>query len=330
MRSTFLWVLGALLCLAWLTPLRLGQYVHDVREVAEARVEIPPGAGLATVARELERAELGPWPAGTVWGLRWWGRPSALKAGTYAFTGPYRLADVFEDLETGRVEQVSVTLPEGLTARQMGPLLEAAGVTPAAGFVALAYDPAAPARWGLPGPSLEGFLYPDTYRFGRGQPPERVAAVLIARFREVSGELAAAAPSPRLDLLSWVTLASMVEKETAAASEKPTIAAVFLNRLGKGMRLESDPTVIYGLEKFDGDLRREDLRRDTPYNTYTRRGLPPGPIANPGRESLAAVLRPAPTPYLYFVSRNDGTHVFSETYPEHRQAVRRYQGGGGR
>ncbi|MBE0618736.1 MAG: endolytic transglycosylase MltG, partial [Proteobacteria bacterium] len=148
---------------------------------------------------------------------------------------------------------------------------------------------------------------------------------LVRRFREVTGPLLPEAESRGFDLRSWVTLASVVEKETGAAEERALVAAVFRNRLERGMRLESDPTVIYGLEAFDGDLRRADLARDTPYNTYTRGGLPPGPIANPGRASLEAVARPISAPFLFFVSRNDGTHVFSITYEEHRRNVDHYQ-----
>jgi UPF0755 protein len=233
--------------------------------------------------------------------------------------------DVFARLEAGRVDLVKVVLPEGLTAREMARVLEQAGVTPAADFVALAYNPKSPGRWGVIGPSLEGYLFPDTYRFARGLAPETVVETMIKRFRAVTDPFVAEAEQNSFGLRAWVTLASIVEKETGDDTEKPLVAAVFRNRLARPMRLESDPTVIYGLEGFDGNLRRADLRRDTPYNTYTRAGLPPGPIANPGSASLLAVLRPAQVPYLYFVSRNDGTHVFSKTYEEHRRAVNRYQ-----
>lgn len=321
-------VVGILLCLCWAGPLRLAQYVHAPVPVEDAvQVEIPPGTPLAGTARVLSTAGLGSWEEGTRWGFRLWGRPRAVKAGRYSFSGPVRLVDVFDDLEAGRVDLVRVTFPEGITAREMGERLERAGITTASAFSALAYDPKSPARWGLPGPSLEGFLFPDTYRWARGVAPVRVAETMIQRFRAVTGALAAEARGRRLDLLGWVTLASIVEKETASSEEKPKVAAVFFNRLRRGMRLETDPTVIYGIPDFDGNLRKKDLRRDTPYNTYTRAGLPPGPICNPGRESLEAVLHPAPVPYLYFVSRNDGTHVFSSSYEAHRRAVDRHQRG---
>jgi UPF0755 protein len=193
-------------------------------------------------------------------------------------------------------------------------------------FEAIAYEPRSADRWGLEGPSLEGYLFPDTYRFAKGLEAFQVVDALVLRFREVAGPLLPEARARGLNLLQWVTLASLVEKETGNIHEKPKVAGVFLNRLARGMRLESDPTVIYGLQDFDGNLRRADLRLDTHYNTYTRSGLPAGPITNPGRTSLEAVARPEEVPYLYFVSRNDGTHVFSLTYGEHRDAVSRYQG----
>ncbi|MDW7710141.1 MAG: endolytic transglycosylase MltG [Deferrisomatales bacterium] len=319
----------ALLVLAVLAPLRLAQYVHTPVGAGTVRVEIPAGAGGGTVARLLTEAGLGSWEQGTRLGLRVWGRPDRLKAGTYSFAAPVRLVDVFADLEAGRVELVAVTLPEGSNLREIAAALESAGILEAEPFLRLARDPEAPARWGLPGPTLEGYLFPDTYRFARGLEPETVAEALILRFREVTAPLTAEAEAAGLDLGAWVTLASIVEKETGAPEERSLVSAVFHNRLTRGMRLQSDPTVIYGVEGLEGRLRRVHLQTDTPYNTYTRPGLPPGPIASPGRASLEAALRPAPVPFLFFVSRNDGTHVFSITYDEHRQHVLRHQGGGG-
>ncbi len=316
------WGAAAALCVG---GARVAQYLHTPRGRGEYRLEIPRGAGTAAVARILAEEGLGSWERANRWGLRWWARPGALKAGRYAFSAPVRLVDVFADLEAGRVEQVSVTIPEGLSLAEIGAALEAGEVVGADAFEALVRDPGSVSRWGVPGPSLEGYLFPDTYRFARGLAADAVVDAMVGRFREVTEPLAAEAASRGFDLRRWVTLASIVEKETGQESERPLVAAVFLNRLERGMRLESDPTVIYGIPDFDGDLRRRDLSRDTPYNTYTRRGLPPGPIANPGRESLVAVLRPARVPYLYFVSRNDGTHAFAETLAEHTRNVDRYQ-----
>ncbi len=321
------WAAAASVLAVWavMAVLRLAQWAHTDIRVAAVRVRIDPGMSAAGVVGRLADAGVFArrWPA--EWALRIWGRPGSLKAGTYRLEGSYRPVDVFRTLAEGRVEQVRVTLPEGLTARQMAGLLDRAGVTDAEAFAALAYDPGAPGRWGLPGPTLEGFLFPDTYRFARGLAPERVVAVLVDRFMEVAEPLRSDAERLGLDLLEWVTLASMVEAEAARDEERPLVAAVFLNRLGRGMRLESDPTVIYGLTGFDGNLTRAHLQVDHPYNTYTRAGLPPGPICNPGRASLEAAARPAEVDFLYFVSRNDGTHVFSRTYREHLRWVQRFQ-----
>ncbi len=323
-------VAAVAVCAAAVAALRLAQWSHTPRPVPAGVVVVPRGADAREVARILADAGVFPCPTAALWSLRLWGEPGGLKAGVYRYDRPVSPRAVLADLAAGRVELVSVTLPEGWTGREMAVRLDALGVTDGRALTALVYDPASPGRWGLPGPTLEGFLYPDTYRFARGLGPERVVDELVRRFRAVVEPLEPEALRAGLDLLSWVTLASVVEKETGRAEERPVVAAVFLNRLARGMRLESDPTVIYGLDRFDGNLRRADLRRDTPYNTYTRRGLPPGPIANPGRASLKAVVRPADVDYLYFVSRGDGTHVFSATYAEHRRAVARYQLGRGR
>jgi UPF0755 protein len=172
-------------------------------------------------------------------------------------------------------------------------------------------------------------LFPDTYALPRRSDASRVVTAMIARFREVLTEdLKKAAEGRGLSVRQLVTLASLVEKETARSEERPVIAAVYANRLAIGMGLQCDPTVIYALQragKFDGNLRRDDLAFDSPYNTYRYRGLPPGPIAAPGRASLEAAARPANADYLYFVSRNDGSHEFARTLPEHNRNVQKYQ-----
>lgn len=321
-------IAATVLCSLWLSALNLSQSVHMPATAAVPRMEIPKGASRDRIAQILYECGLAASKSGAEWGLRLWGHPRAAKAGIYAFPEGTRLVDVLADLEAGRVDLVTVTLPEGLNAKEMGGILETSGVTRADEFAALALSSSSPETWGLPGPTLEGFLFPDTYRFAREVAPRVVADAMIRRFRKVTQAIEPAAQAAGLDLLSWVTLASVVEKETADPVEKNVVAGVLWNRLERGMPLQSDPTVIYGIRAFDGNLRREDLRRDTPYNTYTRAGLPPGPIANPGRASLEAAARPARVPYLYFVSRNDGTHAFSTRYEDHQKAVARYQKGG--
>jgi UPF0755 protein len=179
---------------------------------------------------------------------------------------------------------------------------------------------------GIENPTLEGYLFPDTYRFPRNLSAREIARELVDQFSAVWQTIEPQARKRGMSMSEVVTLASIVEKETGAAEERPVIAAVFLNRLDKRMRLETDPSVIYGIEDFDGNLRKRHLTdRSNPYNTYRHKGLPPGPIASPGAGALRAVVEPAENEYLYFVSRNDGTHQFSRSYREHVNAVNRYQ-----
>ena len=179
---------------------------------------------------------------------------------------------------------------------------------------------------GIPGKTVEGYLFPETYFFQKQASAEKIIRAMIGRFKSVfTKEWKNRAQELGFSVHEIVTLASIIEKETGVAKERSIISSVFHNRLEKGIRLASDPTVIYGIENFDGNLTRQDLRTRTPYNTYTNYGLPPGPIANPGKAALEAALYPADTPYLYFVAKPDNTHHFSTTLAEHNRAVRKYQ-----
>ncbi len=254
------------------------------------------------------------------------GADRRLKAGEYDLSAAMTPREVLALLERGWVKLHRLTIPEGLTLRQIAEAVETSGLGTAQEIIALAGDPAVARRFGLAAESLEGYLFPDTYLFARGTTAEAIVAALHERFRAVfTPEWSQRAAELGLSVHETVTLASIIEKETGAAAERPLISSVFHNRLRKGMRLETDPTVIYGIENFDGNLTRRHLATPTPYNTYLIRGLPPGPIANPGRESLHAALFPADTPYLFFVSRNDGTHVFSVHLEDHHRAVQTYQ-----
>jgi UPF0755 protein len=234
--------------------------------------------------------------------------------------------EILEWISRGRVVTYEVVVPEGFTLAQIAKRLAAEQLADPEAFLAVARDPATAAEIGVEGSTLEGYLFPETYRIPRGLAPEEIARTLVEQFLEVWREIEPRAREQGFSMREVVTLASIVEKETAAPNERPLIASVFRNRLERGMRLETDPTVIYGIEDFDGNLRRRDLEnRDNPYNTYRIPGLPPGPIASPGAEALHAVVEPAESDYLYFVSRNDGTHVFSRTYREHARAVDKYQ-----
>jgi UPF0755 protein len=270
-----------------------------------------------------------------VWYARFQGVDRDVKSGEYDLSPSMSVAGILAKVVEGRVKTHAVTLREGLRLDEIALALEAAGIVEAEALLEVARDAEVARALGVDAPTLEGYLYPETYRFPRGADAREVVETMHRQFRtawteEDERRLAAS----RLTLHEVVTLASIVEKETGQAEERPLIAAVFRNRMKRGMRLQTDPTVIYGQilvhGEFDGNLRRSDLEEDTPYNTYTRGGLPPGPIASAGIESIRAVLDPARVPYLYFVSRNDGTHVFSRTLTEHNGAVERFQRGGRR
>lgn len=311
----------------WLWIQRSLAPVHENGGLARTvAFEVQPGDSLGHVAETLEAEGIIRNARVTRWLARVDELSSQLKVGEYELSAAQSTKEILETLAKGRVLTHAVVIPEGKRASEIAELLAAAGLAEAEAFLEVVFDPETPTQLGVEGSSLEGYLFPDTYRFARNLPPERIAKAMVQEFLSVYTDLPAAANDRPLSMLEQVTLASIVEKETGAAEERPLIAAVFLNRLKRGMRLETDPTVIYGIEGFDGNLRRVHLEdRANPYNTYRIRGLPPGPIASPGRDALRAVREPADTPFLYFVSRNDGTHIFSKTYAEHERAVDRFQ-----
>jgi UPF0755 protein len=295
-------------------------------------IEIPAGRGLSGIARELAAGGILEQPR--IWSLygRYTGQAARIQAGEYLVPTGETPRTLLERLVAGKVYSRSVTLVEGWTFAQA---LDHLRARPALRIETAELDEAAlaerlwPGDEALPGGRLEGWLFPDTYLYTRSDSDEDILARGIARMRE---ELAAAwaERAPDLPLESpyeALILASIIEKETALDSERTRVAGVFVRRLRRGMRLQTDPTVIYGLgDAYDGDIRRADLRRDTPYNTYTRAGLPPTPIALPGRASLRAAVNPADGDALYFVATGepDGSHYFSATLEEHNAAVQRY------
>ena len=293
---------------------------------AETLFVVEPGASLGSVARGLESRGLVRSAVVTEWAGRLCGVAGELRAGEYALSPSLSTRQILDRLVEGRVRTVEVVIPEGLAAHEIADRLEEAGLADAESFLAAVNDPALATELGIEAPSLEGYLYPETYHLARGLPPRAVVRALVEQFQSVWAEIEPRATERGLDMRDVVTLASIVEKETGAPEERPLIASVFLNRLARGMRLESDPTTIYGIPDFDGNLTRQHLEdASNPYNTYQIAQLPPGPIASPGADSLRAVVEPAESEYLFFVSRNDGTHVFSRTYREHTNAVNRYQ-----
>jgi len=288
-------------------------------------IVVRDGDGLPDVATRLEGAGVIRSALAFRVSARVSGRDRAIQPGLYRFTTATDLRGVLAVLAAGTTAP-EVTVPEGLTVRDVATLLATRGYGDADAFLCLADDPDFLLAAGVPGPRLEGYLFPDTYRFAAYLSPGEILATMVRRFQDrFDPERRRRAAARGLSVDQVVTLASIIEKETGLASERPLIAAVFANRLRLGMPLQSDPTVIYGIPSFNGDLTRADLARPTPYNTYQIGGLPPGPIANPGLSSIDAALAPADSLALYFVSRNDGSHEFSTTLAEHNRAVARYQ-----
>ncbi len=262
--------------------------------------------------------------------LRLRGERGTIKAGEYRFAEPLSMIQVLDRLVAGDVFTFPVTVPEGLTLMETAEHLSRLGLGDADRLrESFEQGGGAVAELDAEATNLEGYLYPTTYRFTRRVESGEVTRRMVSQFKQIFGQVRrdrarALGMTPR----QVVTLASVIEKETGVPEERPLIGSVFLNRLGRGMPLQSDPTIIYALKlegRYDGNLRKSDLDLDSPYNTYRFPGLPPGPIASPGEASIDAVLFPADTKYLYFVSKNDGTHHFSTTYAEHMDAVHKYQ-----
>lgn len=295
----------------------------------EQFVEIPAGAGTNEIGRLLVEAKVVRDPLIFRAGMWWSGRGRTLKAGEYRFARPLSAAEVIDIVARGEVYARRITFPEGLTIVDMSKIYESRGFGPASDFVRAASDRSAIADLDSSAPDLEGYLFPETYALPRGTPVARLIDQMVRNFRAAySEDLRAQAAAQQLSTREVVTIASLVEKETGKSEERTLVAAVYRNRLRIGMGMQADPTIIYALQKagkYDGNIRRADLRLDSPYNTYRYAGLPPGPIASPGKASLEAALAPADVKHLYFVSRNDGSHVFADTLAEHNQNVRRFQ-----
>lgn len=301
-------------------------YMPYDREARQVRFLVPKGASFQEISRDLARDGLLRFPELFSLLARLMQRDQDVRAGEYLFDSSWNPRALLDALRQGRVVLRKVTIPEGSTVLQIARLLERARLADPREVLQAQTDPAFLQELGVEAGSLEGFLFPDTYYFAEGLPAREILRHMVARFREVvDPEIRGRQETLGLSLLEVVTLASIVEKETGNDEEKPLVASVLHNRLARGMPLQCDPTVIYGIEGFDGNLTREHLTTPTPYNTYTQAGLPLGPIANPGAVALLAAVAPADTSYLYFVSKNDGTHQFSSTLREHNLAVRRYQ-----
>jgi UPF0755 protein len=313
-----------------------GWWIHDRLNTPfkgfsgdETFVELPAGSSVAAMAARLTESGIVRDALTFRIAARLSGNERRLQAGEYRFAGAATAADVVGRIARGDVYAHSVTFPEGLTIREMAELFGETPLGSAAEFRAAAGDTGLVAAIDPGARSLEGYLFPDTYSLSRRAGAEAMIRSMVSRFeRTFDAARRERAAAVNMTPREVVTLASLVEKETAVPAERATVAAVYLNRLRIGMPLQCDPTVIYAMMlagRWRGNITRADLQIDSPYNTYRYRGLPPGPIASPGVGAIDAVLAPADVPYLYFVSRNDGTHVFASTLAEHNRNVAEWQ-----
>lgn len=284
------------------------------------------GESLSAVAHRLSESGLLRHPALFVLAARLKGLDQRIKAGQYLLDSSMTPCEILQMLAQGSTALQGITVPEGSTLRQIAHLLQAEGITGETAMLEACRDRGLLRTMRIAADSAEGYLFPDTYYFYRGMGAEEVVRAMVRRFNEkVDAELRRKATAMGWTLHEAVTLASIVERETSRPEERRLVASTLMNRLNLGMPLQSDPTVIYCIEGFSGDLTKQDLTRPVPYNTYVFKGLPEGPICNPGLASIQAVVEPAETSYLYFVSRGDGTHEFSSNLVTHMRAVSKYQ-----
>jgi UPF0755 protein len=329
----FLVVLVVVLAVAGGSALYFGfRRIHEPHkgyEAAELFVDVAAGTGPATIGQQL--AEAGVVRDAPTFRAALWvsGRARDLQAGHYRFDRAMTPLEVIDKIARGDVYRRLITFREGLTIPEMAAVYEEAGFGSKAAFLKAASDPDPIRDVDPAAPDLEGYLFPETYTLARETSAAALVAQMVGLFEKMfTPAMREAVKSRGLTVREAVTLASLVERETGLPEERPMVAAVYLNRKRVGMPMQADPTVIYALQRagrYDGNLRREDLQYDSPYNTYRYAGLPPGPIAAPGKASLEAVVQPADVDYLYFVSKNDGSHVFASTLDEHNRNVQRWQ-----
>lgn len=297
-------------------------------DVYPTEIRVEQGDSLGGVARKLrERRIISNGFLFSLW-ARVNGADKKIHPGLYRFEAGIPPYDILNRLVTGKGVFQSVTVPEGLTVKEIAELLHTMQIADKEKFLVEASNPLLLSALGLTDTGLEGYLFPSTYHFTPGTSEKDIILIMAEQFRKISLPLlktGAREESMQLTPHEILTLASIIEKEAGIEAERPLVSAVFHNRLKRRMPLQSDPTVIYGLQQFDGNLTRKHLNEPTPFNTYRIAALPPGPICNPSVSSIQAALQPAQVSYLYFVSKNDGTHMFSETLEEHNRAVRTYQ-----
>lgn len=302
------------------------QLMAPVQPQQPVHYTVKKGMSLGQVAADLQRAGVVKHAVALKLLARLHQQSAQIQAGPYLFSASATPQQLLERLIIGDVEKVSLTIPEGFNLAQIIDRIAANGYGDRQTLLRLSHDPQFISSLQLSADSLEGYLFPETYLFTLGTSEAELLRIMVGQFRaQLSPQLLEQARNHGLNLHQLVTLASIIEKETARSEEMPLISAVFHNRLKKNIPLQTDPTVIYGITDFNGNLTKLNLQTPTPYNTYLMRGLPPGPIASPGRAALHAAANPAATDYLYFVARGDGSHQFSKTLKEHNRAVQRYQ-----
>jgi UPF0755 protein len=312
-------VFGAWLFIYAKTPIESGK----VRTVL---VDIPTGTSFVGVAEILNNAGLVK-NRPLFYSLAVLKRATRfIRAGEYEFATSFSPSELVDKLIHGDIKNYSVTIYEDYSLKEVAARLKEYKLIDEKAFFELAEDKVFLSSLGVQGSSIEGYLFPDTYFLNRSMSTRQVMRTMVDRFwSKISPEMINKAAKKGLDLHRFVTFASLVGKESGYSAEKPMIAAVFYNRLKKGMSLQSDPTAVYDLKNFNGKVLRSHYKRESPYNTYIIRGLPPGPIANPGLDSFRAVLNSANVDYLYFVSQKDGTHFFSSSLDAHNNAVQRFR-----
>lgn len=322
-------LVGPAIILLFSTWFSLEFYLPPKGSAKKVLFEIVRGKKAEDIAQDLKETRIirKKWPFLLAYKLFF--SHKSLKAGEYEFLLPASSKEVLSIIIEGKVFLHSITIPEGLTRKEIALHLESLHFMNGQDFLEASMESEEISSWDKKASTLEGYLYPETYHFPKGTPAKKIVKAMVSQFKKsFTAEMQARASELGMSIREVVILASLIEKETSIPGEKKLVSAVFHNRLKRGMKLDCDPTIIYALKKegnFKGRLRTKDLNLDSPFNTYLYPGLPPGPICNPGKESIEAALCPVKESYLYFVSKNDGSHYFSHTLAEHLRAVRKYQ-----
>jgi len=298
----------------------------SIRPTESQTIEIKSGSSFSRVANQLQQSGVISDARRFTLVARWRKATGQIHAGEYLFAGSAKPDDILARLVAGDIRKFQVTIPEGFNLKEIAARLEKTDIASAEEFLSLCNDIGFLKDQGIEADSLEGYLFPETYTYTSSTTAKQLLSAMVAQLQtQLTPELLASAKSLNLNRHQLLTLASIIQKEAGNVMEMPLISAVFHNRLKRGIALQADPTVIYGIADFDGNLTRKHLETPTPYNTYRKRGLPIGPIASPGQFALHAAVNPAISNDLYFVARGDGTHEFSSTLKDHNRAVRRYQ-----